>query len=411
MTIRWILLGLVLSGNSLALGLDGQLDLIKKVYDLHAKACGGLTVFSDQEAEAGKLLFESKALSGDKDISCRSCHLDRFGSADGLPLAVGIGGKGEGEHRYEKGGALVQRNALSLKGRGNPLFKTFFWDGKAQIDNGEVVTQFGLSVNGFKTALAAAAILPLIERDEFIGKTRLLAANTIQRKVGDKIYDKRYQAVGAAIRQRLLSASDPSIVELRNKLESYGVALEKIELSDIGNQLAAFITKEFPCEESAWDQYLQGDHNTLTPKQKRGAILFFGKGRCASCHQGEMFSDFDFHSIGVPQGLFGPHSRHRDIGRAGVTNRREDLFKFRTPPLIGVSETAPYGHNGAFNTLKGVITHHFNPLAFYIKHDDFYDADYYEIGRLMDSRDRLLGTMRINSDDEIKSLIAFLRAL
>ncbi|MFC1354621.1 MAG: methylamine utilization protein MauG, partial [gamma proteobacterium symbiont of Clathrolucina costata] len=321
MIIRIILLSLVLVSDCLALDLDDQIALIKKVYQLQPKNCDISDSSEQAKINAGRELFESKILSGNQDISCRNCHLDQFGSADGLPIAVGVGGEGEGKKRYQKGGVLVQRNALSLKGRGHPRFRAFFWDGKAQQDGQRIVTQFGDHVTGFDSPLAAAAILPLVERDEFLGETSYLVSNDIQAEVGDKVYYDRYIAVGKGIRDRIRNSRDSSAQTLREKLSVAGIKLQEMELVDIGNLLAQFIADEFRCEESFWDRYLEGDLNALTPQQKKGAVLFFGKGRCASCHDGELFSDFEYNSIGTPQGGYGVHSRHRDIGRAGVTKK------------------------------------------------------------------------------------------
>jgi cytochrome c peroxidase len=54
------------------------------------------------------------------------------------------------------------------------------------------------------------------------------------------------------------------------------------------------------------DQYARGKKSALTVEQKKGAMVFFGKGRCVQCHavsgqSNEMFSDFNQHVIGVPQ--------------------------------------------------------------------------------------------------------------
>jgi len=51
----------------------------------------------------------------------------------------------------------------------------------------------------------------------------------------------------------------------------------------------------------------------------------------------------------------------RDVGRMGESDALADAYRFRTPPLRNVALTAPYGHNGAFPTLKGMIQHHINP--------------------------------------------------
>ncbi|OXE29718.1 methylamine utilization protein MauG, partial [Vibrio parahaemolyticus] len=107
------------------------------------------------------------------------------------------------------------------------------------------------------------------------------------------------------------------------------------------------------------------DTSALSEVQKRGAILFYGKARCASCHSGDLMSDMSFHSIGVPQGNQGPHMFGQDFGRALVTLDNSDRYAFRTPSLVAVSKTAPYGHNGIFPTLKGVVKHHISPIFYY----------------------------------------------
>lgn len=140
-------------------------------------------------------------------------------------------------------------------------------------------------------------------------------------------------------------------------------------------------------------------------------ILFFGKGRCAFCHSGKFFTTFEYSSIGVPQGYFAPHSRHRDIGRAAITNKYEDFYKFRIPSLLNISKTSPYGHNGAFLTLKDVITHHVNPINYYIHNESYYKADFYKVGKIIESRDQILSTIDIKSEEDINLIIEFLKTL
>ena len=55
----------------------------------------------------------------------------------------------------------------------------------------------------------------------------------------------------------------------------------------------------------------------------------------------------------------------RDVGRMGESDNVEDMYKFKTPSLRNVSLTFPYGHNGAYPTLKGIVKHHLNPLQMY----------------------------------------------
>lgn len=85
-----------------------------------------------------KLFFKRPVLSGDKDTACTNCHLDNKVLTDGLPLAIGAGGIGEGEERLASGGAVVPRNAFTLFARGDSRFKTFFWDCKVQAIDGQI---------------------------------------------------------------------------------------------------------------------------------------------------------------------------------------------------------------------------------------------------------------------------------
>ncbi len=402
-----------LSSNVFALDLDEKLDLIISVHKLTAKQCANRNKRSNR-IEIGKVFFESTAISGNNDMSCSVCHLDKFGSADGIPIAVGAMGEGEGPQRYKHGqGALVQRNALSLIGRAHPDFRSYFWDGKVEQEGNFTISQFGEFISKkFNSILSVAAIMPILERDELMGTTtNIFKRNEIADEVGDKLYNNRYNSISKIIKKRIYESDDPEIIQLKNSLESIGTIKENFELADVGNLLADFIEDKFQCTESKWDQYLQGNINILSKEEKAGAVLFFGKGKCSSCHSGNLFSDFEFHSIGSPQGYFGPHARHRDIGRAGVTNRANDKFKFKTPPLIEVSKTAPYGHSGAFPTLFDIVLYHINPIEFYKNNDEYSKADYFIIGKLLNSRDRVLSTVDLDKMEEMVQIIAFLQTL
>ncbi|MGB2181688.1 MAG: hypothetical protein ACPHYA_05590, partial [Pseudomonadales bacterium] len=49
-------------------------------------------------------------------------------------------------------------------------------------------------------------------------------------------------------------------------------------------------------------------------------------------------------------------------GRMGVSNQAQDAYAFKVPSLRNLAFTAPYGHNGAYATLEGIINHHNNPI-------------------------------------------------
>jgi cytochrome c peroxidase len=73
-------------------------------------------------------------------------------------------------------------------------------------------------------------------------------------------------------------------------------------------------------------------------------------------------TDMKYHNIAAPQ--IGPgvgKSAPLDLGRGGITNKPEDKFKFRTPPLRNVALTGPWMHSGAYTTLEAAVRHHLNP--------------------------------------------------
>src|SRR6056300_899403 len=69
-------------------------------------------VVDDKLAEIGGTLFADERLSFNSKISCKSCHLDEHSSTDGLPNAIGVGGKGKGTERLNSNGVIVPRNVL-----------------------------------------------------------------------------------------------------------------------------------------------------------------------------------------------------------------------------------------------------------------------------------------------------------
>lgn len=111
--------------------------------------------------------------------------------------------------------------------------------------------------------------------------------------------------------------------------------------------------------EAPFQRWLDGDYNAMTEQQKRGAMLFFGKAECSSCHQGPALNNMDFHALGMPD-LIGSDvvSNPTDPahkGRGGFTERAEDMYKFKTPQLYNLKDSPFFGHGGTFRSVKEVI--------------------------------------------------------
>ncbi len=103
---------------------------------------------------------------------------------------------------------------------------------------------------------------------------------------------------------------------------------------------------------SRYDKYVRKEGEQLTTDELEGMAIFQQK--CATCHSTDLFTDQQFHNNGLPPSLV------NDKGRALITLNNEDLYKFKTPSLRNVANTAPYMHDGRFRTLMAVLDHYTN---------------------------------------------------
>jgi cytochrome c peroxidase len=134
-----------------------------------------------------------------------------------------------------------------------------------------------------------------------------------------------------------------------------GVFGEGPSLENVGRAIAAF-ERTIVTPNSAFDQYMRGNKQALTKQEKKGLVLFVSKAACTQCHNGVNFSDSQFHVLGVPQ--VGPVKE--DLGRFEVTKNEKDKGAFKTPSLRNVGMSAPYMHDGAFETLDEVVAFYNN---------------------------------------------------
>ena len=114
----------------------------------------------------------------------------------------------------------------------------------------------------------------------------------------------------------------------------------------IARALAAF-QRTLVTGRAPFDRFLEGDKDALSMKAKRGLELFQGEAGCIECHHGPLLSDGMFYGLGVS---------FKDEGRAKITGKKEDRYRFRTPSLRNVAETGPYMHDGSLKTLDDVVT-------------------------------------------------------
>ncbi len=123
--------------------------------------------------------------------------------------------------------------------------------------------------------------------------------------------------------------------------------------------LSAYLRTLFPSE-APFQDWLKGDPFALTEEEKAGAMLFFGKAACTSCHNGPGFNSLEFHALGVydmyQRPSFGTSSEDlRNFGRGGYTGLVEDNYKFKVPQLYNMRDTKFYFHGSSHTTLRSVV--------------------------------------------------------
>jgi cytochrome c peroxidase len=345
----------------------------------------------------GKLLFESRLLSLDHDTACASCHLDQFGSADGLPVAIGTEGEGIGVQRVLNGGDIVPRNTLPFWGRGGVGFDVFFWDGKVDGSSGEIVSQFGNELPS-TDPLVVAVHLPPAEIGEMVIDTRSTEPlQTEDVETANRLY--------AELTQRIIQDERLGL-QLANARK---VEVDELEFIDVAEAIASFIRFNFRVKDTRLHNFVF-QVGELSSSEVDGGLLFYGRGGCSSCHNGPYFTDFDFYSIPFPQVGFGRNGFGVDYGRFNVTLEEPDRYGFRTPPLYNVAATAPYSHSGAIFDLEDAVRVHVDPLL-YVDPSTMTTNDrieYYERLKIW-SASPLNGV--VLDDREIQSISDFLKTL
>ena len=381
----------------------------------------------ENRVKLGRLLFYDNILSGNLNISCGSCHHHSLHGTDGLSLGVGEGGSGIGLKRSSgKNKARIKkripRNSPALFNLGAKQIKVMLYDGR--ITFGE---EYGNGFNspaeewlhaGVENLLAAQALLPMASEFE-------MAGNTGENEVAGAIYDR-------------IDLGWPIIAKRVRVIPEYGKLFvaafddvtdaTQVNISHIANAISEFINFEWRSYDSPFDHYLNGEENALSSEQRRGMDLFFGKAKCSQCHKGELFTDQKFHAIALPQ--FGPGRTRimdpyvRDVGRMGETDDLEDAYRFRTQSLRNVALTAPYGHNGSYTSLDGIIRHHLDPINSLENWDStqvllpeaewLEDIDFIVLEDRLE-RERLKSRIDIEpidlTEEEISELVSFMHAL
>ncbi len=251
--------------------------------------------------QLGRHLFFDPILSLDSTISCASCHLPELGFSDPNTVSFGVNN------------ATGTRNAMSLVNVGF-FTKGLFWDGRSQT-------------------LEEQALLPVEDH---------LEMNEAWPNVIEKL--RRHPDYPAMFR------------------EAFGVEFrDEIDRSLATKALAQF-ERTLISGNSKYDQATRNEI-FLEDEEVNGQQLFFFElsqqqdhPGCSHCHGGPLLTDNRFVNNGLDS--VANLNDFMDKGRGIVTGNFGDNGKFRVPSLRNIALTAPYMHDGRFETLEEVLDHY-----------------------------------------------------
>lgn len=262
---------------------------------------GLIPVVSSKNTEKialGKKLFSDPILSRDKSISCASCHQIGAHFTDGLPKAIGIGGK------------LGLRNTPSLFGL--ERWSSFGWSGEAET----IFQQVWLPIsNPVEMGASRALVVPRLNAKK--------SYRHLFSRAWGMTKSEGFQITSDMIEEAIVSY-ELSLAPPQGKFQSF---LHKLSLDP-----AAAV-------------------DMLSDDQLRGLHLFRTKGKCMTCHDDVMLSDSKFYVTG----FLNSDNALEDLGRYEFSGKSEDSGAFRTPSLLGVSKTGPWMHNGRFDRLEEIV--------------------------------------------------------
>jgi len=258
----------------------------------------------------------------------------------------------------------VPRNAPHVFNLGAREFTIMFHDGRVAVDKSQPSGFFtpagdDLPIGILENVLAAQAMFPVTSGTEMAGQD---GENPIANAAaaGNLAGPDGVWAL-LAQRLRLIQEYADAFIAVFDDINS----ASDIEYAHAANAIAAFEATAWRADNSRFDRYLRGDKSALSFGERRGLRLFYGVARCSSCHGGKFLTDQDFHAIAMPQ--IGPGKGDgpltlEDFGREQVTADPLDRAAFRTPPLRNVALTGPWGHAGAYDSLRAVVEHHLDPI-------------------------------------------------
>lgn len=422
-----LFLGMLLSApfghaqQNSARSIDNDIRLLIEAHGLSGNPAADITVPSihSPKAQLGMTLFYSRTLGGDQTMACVSCHHPMLGGGDALSLPVGVDSQNPdilGPNRKMKPGHLVKvpRNAPTT-------FNIALWK-KHMFHDGRIKMLDAYSIH---TPDAEKDQADALGGDNLVQAQARFPTTSNEEMRGSFMADALTQTVRRSLANRLKANWEKSF---RVAFNDQSTPLNDLITEQNISEAIADYERSQLFVKNPWSEYVAGDHSAISEQAKRGAVLFFtsqdkGGAGCASCHSGDFFSNEEFYNTAMPQMGEGKPKHEGDtdkddLGCYLVTEKPGDQYRFRTPSLLNVEVTGPWGHTGAYTTLEAVTRHMLNPekAAKAFKASDITQPD-------IDTRNLRRNTLKAlksgiditpmpnSTEQDVQDLVAFMKTL
>ena len=260
------------------------------------------------KAVLGRVLFYDKQLSKDGTVSCASCHKQDIGFSDDKAVSPGVYGR------------LGERNAIALASVANfsayygtdlngSLAIRFFWDNRAET---AAEQNRGSLTNPLEMDMHMDDVVVAVENQPYY----------------QPLFRKAYGDVSVT--------ADRVNESIANFINAMGSFQSKFDEHVFGAGYSFDYSRNF---------------SGFTPQENNGKSIYMQV--CASCHSTNMGRPVLFYANnGLDAGLTS------DLGVGGITGADHEKGVFKVPTLRNIALTAPYMHDGRFQTLEEVVEHY-----------------------------------------------------
>jgi len=409
----------------------------------------------DPKAQLGMKLNYTKTMSLPGDTACVSCHHPLLGGGDGVQIAIGTGAVDTDIFGYDRvldpdkyapydeiGGGPSQ--AVNSPTHYNSALQDRFMAWHGIIEAADPIPGKNGSVGGLydpDSAYEADGSTRIV--DPFAGADvpATQARFPVQNPVEMANFDDRWNDLDSFGKRQLLlerftGTGNSGEIGTNYLTKKQRAAWQKefkdaeVELTDANiYNMISYFEQTLLFIENPWKKYVEGDLTAISEDAKKGAILFFssyeqGGANCTHCHNGDFFTDNALHVMAVPQIGLGTQENGNSYGREEVTNQRNDRYKWRTMSLLNIEKTGPWGHDGAFTTLKAMVQHMVDPSTEYDANAQVKQANMQNLEHTADNHAKALEQLEKNRKDgisphqvtklddaQIDQIVAFLETL